>query len=286
MKIKHLFYVVLSCLVVGYAVYSWTEPTTMPSEYKSPINTGPTAQTKAGEIGASTFRDADNPNYYINPSGNSIISGKIIADYEVQTNDSSGTMSTKGYVDSLVNAAIMEDAPAARVYYVGDDVNGYAECPPGTTEVARKCSTNWVKQGVVCDSYNHSFGKLCVGPDPQNMLYALKHSLNDCTNAGGMVETIEENVKVCKFPYSKLAGNCRSYTESGGYVYADTCACPIGWSSYKHWSETSHISSYCAINGGGYTSLTRHTWSNVAREHCWDGETLHWATVIDYKGCY
>ena len=49
----------------------------MPSGYTAPLNTSSIAQTKTGEIGASMFRDADNGKYYINPSGNSVISGTI-----------------------------------------------------------------------------------------------------------------------------------------------------------------------------------------------------------------
>jgi len=62
-------------LTASFLVYSWVEPTTtMPSSYTAPINTSGTAQTKTGEFGASSFIDADNPSYYLNPSGNSVVS--------------------------------------------------------------------------------------------------------------------------------------------------------------------------------------------------------------------
>jgi hypothetical protein len=56
-------------LTASLVAYSFTEPTTMPSSYNPPINTGSTTQSKAGEIGASLFRDYNNPNYYVDPSG-------------------------------------------------------------------------------------------------------------------------------------------------------------------------------------------------------------------------
>jgi len=106
-------------LATSFIVYSWSEPaTSMPSGYTAPLNTSSTAQTKTGEIGASSFRDADDGNYYINPSGDSIISGKITTDYNVQESDSSGIIPTKGYVESLVGQKITGDTPAAKLYFV------------------------------------------------------------------------------------------------------------------------------------------------------------------------
>ena len=101
-------------LALSFIVYSWNEPTTnMPSGYTAPLNTSSIAQTKTGEIGASMFRDADNPNYYINPSGNSVVSGKIIMENSTSSGDIPTTIATKGYVDteiarveSLVNGSL------------------------------------------------------------------------------------------------------------------------------------------------------------------------------------
>jgi len=130
---------------------------------------------------------------------------------------------------------------------------------------------------------------MCAGPDPANMLFALEHNITDCTNAGGTVETVEGGVKVCKFHYSYLSGNCRQYSMCAGCNYlcnGDECSCPAGWKSYKNWSTTSHVQSYCHVDGGGYTNLVPHAWSDAGRENCWDGECNNWDTVVDYKGCY
>ncbi len=92
---------------LSFVVYSFTEPTTMPSSYNPPINTSSTTQTKTGEIGASLFRDADNSTYYINPSGNSVLSGDITTSGNIITAYPTevGHVVTKGYVDDLFNNA-------------------------------------------------------------------------------------------------------------------------------------------------------------------------------------
>lgn len=68
-KILIIPFSILAVLLTSYVVFGWSEPTTMPSTYTAPINTGPTSQTKIGEIGASSFIDAEDPNFYVNPDG-------------------------------------------------------------------------------------------------------------------------------------------------------------------------------------------------------------------------
>ncbi|MDD2909485.1 MAG: hypothetical protein PHU74_00990 [Candidatus Pacebacteria bacterium] len=80
----------------------------MPSSYNPPINTSTTGQTKKGQLKlegplyAPMIYDQNNTNYYIDPSGNSIIAGKITTDYNIQENDAPGTLSTKGFVESFI----------------------------------------------------------------------------------------------------------------------------------------------------------------------------------------
>ena len=283
-------------LALSFIVYSWNEPTTnMPSGYTAPLNTSSIAQTKTGEIGASMFRDADNGKYYINPSGDSVISGKIVTDYDVQDDDSSSTLTTKDYVDLRIGNTTMEDTPAAKLYFVQGITN--PSCPSGTTEVSR----HWVAKTCYLSggwtvyfsggwygvndtpaestdyrscSPDYYDSVMCAGPDPANMLFAIEHSSTDCTNAGGTVETVEGNIKICKFSSQNLIGNCLNYIAD--YYYTDTCACPIGWKSYREWSKTSTFFS-------GYTA---HEWSNIAREKYFDGEAGRYFAYVDYKGCY
>ncbi|MDD4661741.1 MAG: hypothetical protein PHG24_00460 [Candidatus Pacebacteria bacterium] len=88
-------------LTASFLVYSWNEPTeNMPSNYSTPLNTSSTSQTKTGELGASSFIDADDNSYYINPSGNSVVSGTITVDRP----NNADNVATKGYVDEMVSA--------------------------------------------------------------------------------------------------------------------------------------------------------------------------------------
>ena len=72
---------ILSLLIIssfgGWAIYAWTGPTSAPpgSNAPQPLNIGTTDQDKAARISAVEFYDADNSSFYINPSGNSSISG-------------------------------------------------------------------------------------------------------------------------------------------------------------------------------------------------------------------
>ncbi|MDD2909340.1 MAG: hypothetical protein PHU74_00235 [Candidatus Pacebacteria bacterium] len=306
---------------VSFMVYSWSEPTgTMPSGYTEPINTSTNAQKKFGEIAASMFRDAENQNYYIDAggvksilAGDLLIDGKIQAGGEILDTDSSSTVVTKGYVDLLLGQTLIEDAPAAKLYFVKDNANYTPKCPVGTIAIARhwlpktcnglygpccttyewagpdnipECQAGWNSGGVyIPDPCIADFNDMviCAGPDPADMLFALNHSKTDCTNAGGTVETVEGNVKMCKFPYGKLTGNCRSSWASHP---SDECFCPVGWNEYKEWSTTSTSICTWASDVIRYP----HEWSNTAREACWDTElpadTPYMLTLVDYKGCY
>lgn len=101
-------------LALSFIVYSWNEPVAnMPSGYTAPLNTSATAQNKVGELGAASFVDADDSDYYINPSGNSVVSGKIVMENSTASTDIPTTIATKGYVDteiarveSLVNGSL------------------------------------------------------------------------------------------------------------------------------------------------------------------------------------
>ena len=110
-------------IATSFIAYSWTEPTTpMPSGYTAPLNTSATAQNKVGELGAASFVDADDSNYYINPSGNSVVSGTITA--ANPTEDSH--IATKGYVDSNGGS------PAISKYF-GSGIDGDVTISTNTT---------------------------------------------------------------------------------------------------------------------------------------------------------
>ena len=73
--------IVLS-LSATYIALAWTEPTgTMPVTVAAPLNTGGVAQTKSGalavigDLTASSFIDFNNNNYYVDPSGQTMLAG-------------------------------------------------------------------------------------------------------------------------------------------------------------------------------------------------------------------
>jgi len=154
MKFKYLFSIVLSCLVVGYVVFSWSEPTApMPSGYTAPLNTSATAQNKVGELGAASFVDADDSDYYINPSGDSVIAGKIAAAGEIDDSDFGSTLINKAYLETKLNKIYEMISNTAGETFTRTGTN--PPCPPGSTAVqkhwlAKTCSGNYLGQ---CENF-------------------------------------------------------------------------------------------------------------------------------------
>jgi len=143
-------------LTASFLVYSWSEPEgTMPDGYQIPINTSATAQTKSGDFSATSFVDANDSNYYINPSGNSIVSGKIVMEDSTASADIPTTVATKGYVDteiarveSTVNGSLplvynmhtREACEAAEGEVVDSDVS-----LPMCKFISSTCPENWTQ---------------------------------------------------------------------------------------------------------------------------------------------
>jgi len=221
-------------LAVSFIVYSWTEPTTMPSSYNPPINTSSIAQTKIGEIGASMFRDADNSSYYINPSGNSIIAGKIVTDNPTTAEDIPNSIATKGYVDGLFSGG--DDGGqmvVSNLLYITGTTN--PECPDDTLMLMKSwnsktcsdptyttcgsCTTSeeWLRPDIpnptcvykggyhygVC-AYDYicqaETWKEAICARVEDPLHGEKHTESQCTALGGTVVVVEDDVKICKFP--------------------------------------------------------------------------------------
>lgn len=66
-------------LSFGWLLQAWTGPTSAPpgANVPQPINVSSTDQHKAGRLSATEFYDANDPDFYINPSGASKISGEL-----------------------------------------------------------------------------------------------------------------------------------------------------------------------------------------------------------------
>ena len=80
MKLKPILFS-LSVLILSFAagvfIFAWTEPSLSPPEgnVPTPINVGAEPQAKAGRISATEFGDSNNPSYFLNPEGNSLLGG-------------------------------------------------------------------------------------------------------------------------------------------------------------------------------------------------------------------
>ena len=256
-------------LALSFIVYSFTEPTTMPSSYNPPINTSTTGQTKKGQLKlegplyAPMIYDQNNTNYYIDPSGNSIIAGKITTDYNIQENDAPGTLSTKGFVESFIGETIMGDAPAARLYFV-EGTN--PSCPSTTFLVGKRCGNGTWSSGSISCTYDAA---MCAGQDPANMLYSLKHSVSDCENLPNSSVQTE-------------AGTLRRFCKISG-----TSSCPSGWTQYKNWSSTKAAPSCsCTCVGGGCCVAATYTAtiliSGSCGNHAWNNTPVEEATLGTY----
>jgi hypothetical protein len=81
--VAFLISILILSFVVGYLVFAWTEPASPPPDgnVDTPINVGTTPQAKAGRISATEFYDYNNPSYYVNPAGQSVLSDMKIGNF-------------------------------------------------------------------------------------------------------------------------------------------------------------------------------------------------------------
>lgn len=133
-------------LALSFIVYSWTEPTIMPSSYDPPINTSTNAQTKKGQLKleealyAPIVIDRDgcvgeSCPYYINPSGNSVLKGGLTTSGNIITINPTqvGHVTTKGYVDGLFSGIEQEISSSNLMYINGTNPS----CPEDSVEIMR-----------------------------------------------------------------------------------------------------------------------------------------------------
>ena len=260
---------VMLFLTASFLVYSWSEPKTeMPGTYSIPLNTSGTAQTKTGELTVPIIYDSEGGrNYYLNPSGDSNIFGKIISSTLVSAEDASGTIATKGYVDGIVSNVTEEVTLANVVYVSGNNVS----CPEDTIAILRNwvsvycngvcsyCTTagGWIDADVPTCNYTlynsnclEIYGSrvctasqwteaLCV--QSEEVLNSNLHTGAQCRVLGGTVVTVEDNVKICKFPVTTTGYTQRTYPPNQGGPYTRVPiygACPSGWIQYKNFMST------------------------------------------------
>ena len=111
-------------IALAFIVYSWTEPTSMPSSYNVPLNTSPEHQIKPARLYVEAIYDYDDDRYYVNPSYESAFSGKITIQDTTQESDSPNTVATKSYVDeqiALVEAIVTGVQPLVNGAHTWDE---------------------------------------------------------------------------------------------------------------------------------------------------------------------
>jgi len=74
-SIAFLISILVLTFTFGYFIFAWTEPSSSPpgGNVPTPINVGITPQAKAGRISATEFYDYNNPSYYVDPAGQSVL---------------------------------------------------------------------------------------------------------------------------------------------------------------------------------------------------------------------
>lgn len=108
-KFKYLLLGV-SVIFLGVSFYlfaAWQEPGQEAPEgnVNTPINTGSLPQSKTGRISATEFYDTNDPNYYLNPNGDSKLSGNL--------NVGNTTIKGDGTISANLNADKLDDLHAA-----------------------------------------------------------------------------------------------------------------------------------------------------------------------------
>jgi len=115
--------VFIMSFLIGYLVFAWVEPTVAPpgENVYAPINVSSTYQQKVGEVGAASFKDADDNTYWINPAGGTAnysakLKGAIWVGSLVPTTNDEGAV----YYDSANHVfKCYQGSPAAWVNCVG-----------------------------------------------------------------------------------------------------------------------------------------------------------------------
>lgn len=104
-----LFGVLIVCFFLGSYLFAWQEPSQEAPEgnVSTPLNTGSLPQSKSGRISATEFYDSNDPNYYLNPSGESKVLGNLMVGNTILKSD--------GSVSTNINADKLDDLNAADI---------------------------------------------------------------------------------------------------------------------------------------------------------------------------
>ena len=228
---------IVSLLIVssisGYLVYAWTGPTSAPpgSNAPQPLNIGTADQDKIGRISAAEFYDADNSSFYINPSGNSSISGVLTVGGDISDGAKTIYDSAAGRLDYSVlpyhkgdlTSDWASNSYTSGYYDVSNLVGASSNVGCGVSYGRGQEGTSRAACGMCYDCEGGS----CAA---QTASYAAATAL-DC-NLG------EEECRFCN------NGTCTYYT-SGERECESTCVCNAGGSCI-----CPMVSNYCSSHNG------------------------------------
>jgi len=208
----------------------------MPSNYTTPINTSIAAQTKIGEFSASSFIDADDSDYYLNPSGNSVVSGTITADRPTEAYQ----LATKGYIDEKI-AELAGTLPLLNgVHSQSDCTTAGGTVVDGTTGtkqckfVASSCPAEWTANEnwtttTACNAQVYYQSWDCPSPT---------HSFSNKAPEWGRTVIDRTILTNCS---GAVHGSCYDsevgYIGTYGYIPTESFACGPTWTCYSNISE-------------------------------------------------
>ena len=202
--------VIVSVSIIGVLrVFSWSEPEyDMPSNYLTPLNTSEDGQVKYGELAVVILRDADNLNYYLNPSTDSNLNQLHINNIQAVDNiclDSGVCLSQiEEYINNqllVYGAHTLGDCTSAGGTLIDDPDSSMqfckftaSTCPSSWTQYKNWCATNetthrsshhntYDASGIVycgsCTTTGHDFSNVAPSTCNYEAVYSF-HGGNAC----------------------------------------------------------------------------------------------------------
>ena len=239
LRFQSLAFVLSLVILAGFFGYlrAWTGPTSSPpgSNAPSPVNIGTSDQEKAGRLSATEFYDADNSSFYINPSGDSKVSG---------------TLSLGGDLYDVTNGKKIYDGVAGKFeasvmpYEKGDLTSDWASNTDSTTyyvaPTADKvlCGETYGRgdEGTVCDAGYDCVSSACAAREDictyEQGPFELNGSNVFCADGKMWSTTLAAGYEWGH--YNETTGNCS--THPGDATYPACYACEtLAYAGFTDW---------------------------------------------------